>query len=259
MGEEAERIFRGRKPLPDDKRKHRRYRPLLTPEQKAANDEKLRAEQEAKKAATPELPPPPPRPKKELVYRDGDFVAPNGYAAANGLVKACGTGGRPPQYTILSLDIQTKICDTMRRGVPFTTACRLAGVSPETGKKWLRQGRGLHTCANPAVMEAFVEAVELARAEAETVYVGHITKAAEQGQWPAAAWMLERTAPDRWGVRQALQVKIEAEWQEFLTFAVPRMSPACAKEFVGIASEFLGFDNIPANREQTIDADFSAQ
>lgn len=45
----------------------------------------------------------------------------------------------------------------------------------------------------------FRAAVERARAEAEATLVARVAKAAQNGSWSAAAWLLERRAPERWG------------------------------------------------------------
>jgi hypothetical protein len=44
----------------------------------------------------------------------------------------------------------------------------------------------------------FSVAVEKARAEAREVALDSIRTAAREGQWQAAAWYLERTAPNRY-------------------------------------------------------------
>ena len=45
----------------------------------------------------------------------------------------------------------------------------------------------------------FVEAVKKAEAEAEVESVALIRRSAQDGQWQAAAWFLERRKPSDWG------------------------------------------------------------
>jgi hypothetical protein len=49
--------------------------------------------------------------------------------------------------------------------------------------------------------------VDRSEAEAETMKVGRIVQAAQNGRWQAAAWWLERKHPERW----AQHTKIKAE------------------------------------------------
>lgn len=51
----------------------------------------------------------------------------------------------------------------------------------------------------------FLQAVKTAESEAEQRLLARIEQAAEQ-QWQAAAWILERRWPDRWGARQRHEV-----------------------------------------------------
>ncbi len=54
----------------------------------------------------------------------------------------------------------------------------------------------------------FSESVERASSRATIDRVAHIVRAAEVGHWRAAAWLLERTCPERYGKRSVGM----AEW-----------------------------------------------
>jgi hypothetical protein len=53
----------------------------------------------------------------------------------------------------------------------------------------------------------FHSVIKKALSRGETNYVNVIKKAAESGTWQAAAWMLERKFPDRWGRQEREPLK----------------------------------------------------
>lgn len=94
--------------------------------------------------------------------------------------------GRPTKFTA---ERRECILDAIRAGNYVETAARAAGVGKSTFYEWLER------------FPEFADAVEKARAEAETRYVAVIEQATVTS-WQAAAWWLERSAPDRWGRRE---------------------------------------------------------
>lgn len=104
--------------------------------------------------------------------------------------------------TKLTPAIQARIVEVIAAGNYLETAAAHAGINKQTLHKWLswgeRQGRGLY--------KQFAEAVRKAQADSETRDVLLISKAAQEGAWQAAAWMLERKHPARWARRDRLDV-----------------------------------------------------
>ena len=45
-----------------------------------------------------------------------------------------------------------------------------------------------------------------ARAESEGAHIRNIRRAADNGNWQASGWFLERSFPKKWGRRSALEV-----------------------------------------------------
>jgi hypothetical protein len=93
-------------------------------------------------------------------------------------------------------------------GMYADDAARLAGIAPSTLYGWLRRGRlaeaehdttGAKLCPDDAPFVELLEAVERARSQARRAALEVIRSAAEAGTWQAAAWYLERTAPDKYG------------------------------------------------------------
>lgn len=68
------------------------------------------------------------------------------------------------------------------------------GVSKQTWYNWLDKG----SKAKSGLYRKLLEEVEKAESRAESRYVTIIAQAAEEN-WQAAAWMLERKYPERWG------------------------------------------------------------
>lgn len=92
-------------------------------------------------------------------------------------------------------ELVRQICQILAEGNPRRTACVLAGVSEETFYTWLR--------AKPE----FSEAIKKAEEEAIRRNVSIIQSAARE-HWQAAAWWLERKAPDEFGQRSRQTVEV---------------------------------------------------
>lgn len=125
--------------------------------------------------------------------------------------------GRPSKYTQARRD---RILEALAEGHYVETAARLGGISPTTYYEWV------------AELPEFAEATQKARAKAEDDLVGHIRAAAAgvgelPPQWTAAAWILERTRPERFG--RIDRSKIE----------VTRAEPAQRDDFSKLSDEEL--------------------
>jgi hypothetical protein len=101
-------------------------------------------------------------------------------------------------------DVADRLVVLLGAGTPPRTAAEQAGVPYSTLMRWLRLGaagdrryRELHRARSepaPAAPDL------LARIrEAEPGIVGAIVRAAQAGDWRAAAWVAERMWPERWG------------------------------------------------------------
>lgn len=96
--------------------------------------------------------------------------------------------------TPLTQDVRTKILDGLRAGLHPDTAANLAGVDPSSLSLWMK--RGAEGVKN---FKEFREEVHKALAECEAGSLIRINKAAQAGDWRAAAWTLERRFNERWG------------------------------------------------------------
>lgn len=97
-----------------------------------------------------------------------------------------------------------RIAEAIRRGCYVETAVALAGLSKQSFYRWLKQAESDEATE---LAQKLSDAVKKAMAEAETRDLAVIDKAAQSGEWTAAAWRLERKHPERWGRQSRVQVE----------------------------------------------------
>jgi hypothetical protein len=94
------------------------------------------------------------------------------------------------------------LLDALRGGADIQVAAHFAGINLQTVYRWLELGqranemqeRGEGVPADLAPMLELYEQSRKARAEAIMRNLAQIQKAANQGEWKAAAWWLEKSA-----------------------------------------------------------------
>ena len=96
------------------------------------------------------------------------------------------------------------IAQAIRVGSYVETAVALAGVSKDSFYRWLRQAES--DDANEMTVK-LSDAVKKALAESEKRDLDVIDKAAQEGEWTAAAWRLERKFPNKWGRQSKVQLE----------------------------------------------------
>ena len=109
--------------------------------------------------------------------------------------------GRKPSIQH-SPDTQDRFINAIKAGNYANVAAQYAGIHVATYHRYMQLGaeqtRGIY--------HDFREAVKEAEAEAEARAVANVQLAAQQGQWTASAWMLERKHPERWGRRERREI-----------------------------------------------------
>lgn len=137
--------------------------------------------------------------------------------------------------------IHEQIVRAIRSGAPFAHAAAMAGIGERTLYDWLARGeRALLAADSSLPVEAteepfarFRSDVDIARAQARVAAVATITRAivgekAEDGtwitfpDWKAAAWYLERSAPEEFGRRWAPESSAALSAEEELDALVAR-------------------------------------
>jgi transposase len=105
---------------------------------------------------------------------------------------------------LLTESLITDLSDVIRQGAYVETAAALCGISKDTFYRWLRQAEKVDA---PDSILKLSYAIKKAMAEAELRDLTVIDGAAQNGQWQAAAWRLERKFPHRWGRQAKIQVE----------------------------------------------------
>ncbi len=114
--------------------------------------------------------------------------------------------------TLLTAELQHNIVEALREGHYMDDAAHLAGITDRTAYNWIARGRtadelqeqGIEPAAEELKYLRFFHAVKEARADAVRANLRVIRTAAQDGQWQAAAWYLERTNPQKWGKRDTV-------------------------------------------------------
>ena len=104
--------------------------------------------------------------------------------------------GRVGRKTLLTSEVAEQMVAMLRAGNYLHVALNAVGVSRQAFHDWMRRGRS----AKPedAEFKLLRDRVDQARAQGEARAVAQIAQAAATS-WQAAAWLLERQYPDRWG------------------------------------------------------------
>ena len=92
--------------------------------------------------------------------------------------------GRPSSYTPA---VVARICEGIRLGLTYDLAAQYGGIAGGTFFRWQAQYR------------EFREAVQEANAHAAAVNMARINKEAQDGEWRAAAWIMEHRFPEHYG------------------------------------------------------------
>jgi hypothetical protein len=106
------------------------------------------------------------------------------------------TGRRHHGLTITDQAVDA-IVRAVSAGCYLNVALAAAGVPRRTFYDWWNRGQPAGTDERDAPARLMRERVERARAEGEMRNVALIANAAREN-WQAAAWILERSAPERW-------------------------------------------------------------
>lgn len=93
--------------------------------------------------------------------------------------------GRP---TKLNEEVQRKICEALLLGCTYSIAAFYAGISERALFEWMTRGKE----QNGDIYIRFYAAVKQAEAQSAIRSLATIHQSARDGNWTAAAWLLER-------------------------------------------------------------------
>jgi len=119
--------------------------------------------------------------------------------------------GRP---TRLTAEVQRKVCEAVLLGCTYDIAASYAGISQRSLFTWLARGRDGHS----KLFEDFYAAVKNAEAMNAVRNLASIAQAAKEGNWTAAAWMLERRhGYIKEGDRPSIDITVDVQNAEVTT------------------------------------------
>jgi len=105
--------------------------------------------------------------------------------------------------TKLTPETQTKYLNGLKLGLTQELAASYAGVGERTIYDWIARGN-----AEPeTIYSQFSQAVKEAEGQCAAVCMGRIQRAAEEGSWQAASWIMER----RFGYRRDSLISLSTE------------------------------------------------
>lgn len=102
--------------------------------------------------------------------------------------------GRPTKLTPATTE---KLTQAISVGATYEHACNYAGIDYTTFNKWMKLGEN----ASGGQYRQFFDTIKKAEAQAVVKWSALIDKAANDGEWQAAAWKLERRYPHIYGRR----------------------------------------------------------
>lgn len=156
---------------------------------------------------------------------------------------------RLPRGTKLTPVVQDRIVLALRGGNHFETAALFAGVSFSALKDWLRRGakeqerqdQGERVDPIEEPYRLFTTEAHKALAAAEVKALLTVTKASEQGDWKASAWILTHRHPSRWGN----QVRLEGSEEQPVVVKesridVRKLSTSALEELLKAQEELTG-------------------
>lgn len=100
-----------------------------------------------------------------------------------------------------------RVAEATRAGLSASAIADYAGIGRSTFFEWMRRGReagealdaGVSIEASERPFLDFVDEFRRVQATTEVEALAVIGRAADSGNWRAAAWYLERAHPDKWG------------------------------------------------------------
>lgn len=116
-----------------------------------------------------------------------------------------GNGSYKELRNMLTDDFKETILRLLKAGNYIETACAAAGCSSRALREWrIAYRRGEEVAQKH---KEFFEAIPQAIAIGETLHLSRVERAAQDGVWQAAAWVMERRWPSHWAKQEVIRIE----------------------------------------------------
>jgi hypothetical protein len=152
-------------------------------------------------------------------------------------------------------NIARKICDRIRKGQSFTSACISEGVEEMTGRRWKEAhpsfGRSVkeaqEKCKQALVDVLYNAATQGTKVETTKTRIGDVsfeeisTTIDTASKAKYAQWMLPRIDPENWSEQAKIEKMVQAEVREWMRYLMETLSDSAKSE---VATKLLaaGFE-----------------
>lgn len=110
--------------------------------------------------------------------------------------------------SLLTADLQKKICEWIEKGNTYTRACALTDISERIFYLWKAQGEKDEQAGIESIHFHFLQAIKKSREQFKATLVQNIMDAGEdKTHWQANAWLLERLFHKEFGRKDSLKVQ----------------------------------------------------
>lgn len=116
-------------------------------------------------------------------------------------------GEKMARRTKLSEELIKEAYELVASGNYIKDVYPILGIGEVTWYRWLREGE----IAKSGLKRQFWQAIKKAEKEAIIKNVAVIQKAAEEGNWQAAAWWLERRYYEDWGRKEKVDLAADKD------------------------------------------------
>lgn len=109
-------------------------------------------------------------------------------------------------YIKLTPEIEEKLLNHIRMGMPIVQSCSLAGIAEKTYYNWIDYSKD-DSRKDQELFVQFLQKLKKAEAEAQANLVKHIK---EDTTWQSKAWILERRWASTWGRQERVTLAGDA-------------------------------------------------
>lgn len=114
---------------------------------------------------------------------------------------------RPGRPSKLTEDTKTALLNAIKAGLTYDLACGAAGISFQTFRNWQERGEA----AKSGEYFEFLEDLKEAEGQGGQRLITLINRSANEGQWAAAAWILERRYPENFARKPPQAVELSGK------------------------------------------------